>query len=203
MGDGERATWTTDEFGPSHAGAVGVLLADGTVPPPVYFDMSSGGGGRSVSQWNVYDGRVGQAPRAAALRAVCSCGWTGPEQRLDWAQIGDQELQDAGARAADICMQDWDVHTAEVERSAAALPESFTALVSQLESEIETLAKSSPLAAVRAARRLEVIAMQAAYWPAREARKDAHLEQAAAALGLDERAARHLLARFGRSNPYR
>lgn len=35
MGDGERETWTTDEFGSAHAGAVGVLLADGTVPPPV------------------------------------------------------------------------------------------------------------------------------------------------------------------------
>ncbi|MYR88696.1 hypothetical protein GTY41_28215 [Streptomyces sp. SID685] len=29
---GERETWTTGEFGSSHAGAVGVLLADGTVP---------------------------------------------------------------------------------------------------------------------------------------------------------------------------
>ncbi|MCX4404025.1 transposase family protein [Streptomyces sp. NBC_01764] len=83
------------------------------------------------------------------------------------------------------------------------LPESFTALVAQLESEIEALAKSSPLAAVRAARRPEVIAMQTAYWPAREARQDGDPEQAATAQGLDGGAARKLLARSGRWRPYR
>lgn len=31
---GERETWTTKEFDSSHEGAVGVLLADGTVPAP-------------------------------------------------------------------------------------------------------------------------------------------------------------------------
>ncbi|WP_203660958.1 hypothetical protein [Streptomyces sp. SID14446] len=202
MGDGERETWTTDEFGSCHTGAVGVLLADGTVPPPAFFDANSGAGGQSVSQWTVYDGRTGQGPRAAALRAVCSCGWTGPEQYLDWKQIGTQDLQDAGADAADTCMQDWDTHSIEVERSAIPLPEPVTVLLAQLEVEIEKLAKSSPLAAVRAARRLEVLAMQTAYWPAHEARRDAAPGHAAAALGLDESGARMLLARFGRWSPY-
>ncbi|MCX5129979.1 hypothetical protein OG898_28345 [Streptomyces sp. NBC_00193] len=32
MGEGRRETWTTEEFGSSHSGAAGVLLADGTVP---------------------------------------------------------------------------------------------------------------------------------------------------------------------------
>lgn len=32
---GEQETWTTEEFGASHTGSVGVLLADGTVPSPV------------------------------------------------------------------------------------------------------------------------------------------------------------------------
>ncbi|MBP2405767.1 hypothetical protein [Streptomyces syringium] len=63
MGTGERETWTTEEFGSSHEGAVGVLLADGTVPPPVLFAMNSSGGGRSVSHWSVYDGRDGYNPR--------------------------------------------------------------------------------------------------------------------------------------------
>nr|QIY92885.1 hypothetical protein HEP87_00915 [Streptomyces sp. S1D4-11] len=88
------------------------------------------------------------------------------------------------------------MYTAEVERSAVPLPESLTALVAQLESEIETLAKSSPLAAVRAARRLEVIATQTAYWPAREARQDAH--RPARRMGP----ARHLGPR-GEGHPYR
>ncbi|MFD5149326.1 hypothetical protein [Streptomyces sp. NPDC058401] len=51
-----RETWTTDEFGTSHAGAVGAVLADGTVRPPVYFDAGSGGGGNPVSQWSVAAG---------------------------------------------------------------------------------------------------------------------------------------------------
>ncbi|MFE9812925.1 hypothetical protein [Streptomyces sp. NPDC005548] len=198
MEDGERETWTTDEFGSCHTGAVGVVLDDGTVPQPVYFDASSGGGGQAVSQWNVYDG-----PRAAALRAVCSCGWMGPEQRLDWEEIGDQDLQTAGAGAADTCMRDWDEHTVEVERSAIPLPEAVTVLLAQLEVEVEKLAKSSPLAAIRAARRLEVLAAQTAYWPARDARRDADIGQAVAALGLGESGARGLLARFGRWSPHR
>ncbi|WP_240509171.1 hypothetical protein [Streptomyces agglomeratus] len=41
------------------------------------------------------------------------------------------------------------------------------------------------------------------YWAAHDARKDATLEQAAAAFGLNEDAARKLMARFGRWSPYR
>ncbi|MFJ5222850.1 hypothetical protein [Streptomyces sp. NPDC088400] len=200
---GERETWTTEEFGASHEGAVGVLLADGTVPEPVFLAMSSGGGGQSVSQWSFYDGRFAHGPRAAALRAVCSCGWTGTEHRLDWDEIGDQKLLDAGLAAPDACSREWDEHTDEVEMSAIPLPETFTALLAQVEEEIGKLAKTSPLAALRAARRLEVTAVETGYWPAHDARQDATAEQAAAALGLDQNAARKLVARFGRWSPYR
>ncbi|MFD7681043.1 hypothetical protein [Streptomyces sp. NPDC060187] len=134
---------------------------------------------------------------------MCSCGWNGPEQRLDWDQIGDQDLQTAAAAVADICVRDWDEHTGDVERSAVPLPEAVTVLLAQLEVEVEKLAKSSPLAAIRAARRLEVLAAQTAYWPAIDARGDANLGQTAAALGLDESGARAVLARFGRWSPYR
>ncbi|MGW2010188.1 hypothetical protein [Streptomyces nigrescens] len=199
---GERESWTTEEFGASHEGAVGVLLADGTVPGPVFFQMNSGGGGQSVSQWSVYDGHFAHVPRAAALRAVCSCGWNGTEHRLDWDEIGDQELAKAGALAADACLEDWDEHTVTVENSAVPLPETVTGLLAQLAGEIERLAKSSPLAAVRAARRLEVTAAQVGYWPAHDARRDVTAEQAAAALGLNEDAARKLMARLGRWSPY-
>lgn len=70
MGEGERETWTTEEFGTSHEGAVGVLLADGSVPPPVFFDMSSGGSGQAVSQWSTYDGRYPRVPRPHCARGV-------------------------------------------------------------------------------------------------------------------------------------
>ncbi|SEQ89675.1 hypothetical protein SAMN04487983_100943 [Streptomyces sp. yr375] len=179
-----------------------MLLADGTVPRPVYFDTGSGAGGPSVSEQSVQDGRFTHVPRAALLPAVCSCGWTGTKHRLDWAEIGEQELAEAGMDTADSCVRDWDTHTTEVERSAAPLPETFTAPLTQLESEIEKLAKSSPLAPVPAARRLEVTAAEAGYWPAHNAGRNTPLTQAAA-LGLNEEAARKLLSRFGRWSPYR
>ncbi|MGG7568717.1 hypothetical protein [Streptomyces sirii] len=200
---GERETWTTEEFGSSHEGAIGVLLADGSVPAPVWFGMSSGAGGRSVSEWSVYDGGIAHGPRAAALRAVCSCGWNGPEHDLDWDVIGEQKLIEAAHGTADTCLEGWDTHTADVEQSAIALPETVTVLLARLQEEIEKLAKASPLAAVRAARRLEVTAGQVGYWPAHDARQDATAEQAAAALGLNEDAARKLMARFGGWSPYR
>ncbi|MFI1259109.1 hypothetical protein ACH4U6_35940 [Streptomyces netropsis] len=135
--------------------------------------------------------------------AVCSCGWTGPERQLDWDDIGDRDLAQAAGGTADACSQDWDVHTEEVEQSAVPLPEAVTSLLTQLQEEIEKLEKTSPLAAVRAARRLEVTAVEVAYWPAHEARKNATSEQAATALGLNESDARKLMARFGRWSPYR
>nr|ACY06276.1 hypothetical protein [Streptomyces flaveolus] len=94
MGEGERETWTTEEFGSSHVGAVGVLLADGTVPDPVLFLSSSGAEARWLSERSVYDGRPHGGPRAAALRAVCSCGWAGPGRALDWNESDEEEGED-------------------------------------------------------------------------------------------------------------
>ncbi|MFF3748510.1 hypothetical protein [Streptomyces kronopolitis] len=199
---GERKTWTTEEFGSSHEGAVGVLLADGTVPAPVLAVMSSGTGGGSISEWSVYDGALAHGPRAAALRAVCSCGWSGPEHQLDWDAIGEQKLIEAAQGTADTCLEDWDAHTVDVEQKAIPLPEMVTVLLTQLHGEIEKLARTSPLAAVRAARRLEVTAAQVGYWAAHDARRDATAAQAAAALGLNEDDARKLMARFGCWSPY-
>lgn len=198
---GRRETWTTEEFGTSHAGAVGVLLADGTVPDSVYFDSGSGSGGEAVAQWSVYDGRFTCPSRAASLRAVCSCGWAGPAHRLDWGAIGDQDLVDGGDEQADACARDWDEHTAEVEARTVPLPESVTTLLERLEEEIGKLTKTSPVAAVRAARRLEVAAERMGYWAARSTANDLDAAQAAAHLGLDENATRTLMARFGRWSP--
>ncbi|MEU7088415.1 hypothetical protein [Streptomyces achromogenes] len=75
-------------------------------------------------------------------------------------------------------------------------------LLARVESEIEKLARTTPLAALRAARRLEVIAVQTAYWPALDVSRNATGEQTAAALGLNEDAAQDLLARFARLRRY-
>ncbi|MEU8779838.1 hypothetical protein [Streptomyces sp. NPDC048606] len=197
----ERESWTTDEFGSSHEGTVGVVLADGTIPGPVFFDSGSGAGGREVAQWSVYDGRF-RRPRAHALRAVCSCGWSGPEHPLDWEAIGEKDLEVHGDSEADACVRDWDHHTTVVEATTVPLPEMITGLLERLEEEVDKLAKTSPVAAVRAARRLEVTAERLGYWAAHGTRHDLDTAQAAAALGLDETATRKLLARFGRWSPY-
>ncbi|MEV6048402.1 hypothetical protein [Streptomyces xanthochromogenes] len=200
----ERETWATEEFGSSHTGWVGVLLADGSVPPAVFVPMMSSGDGHEVSQWSIYDGAgLGHGPRAAGLRAVCSCGWNGPEHRLDWEEIGNQPLAEAAEAMAETCSMDWDGHTQDVERSAIPLPESVTVLLEQLRGELEKLEKTSPLAALRAVRRLEVTAVEVGYWAAHAGRGDATVEQAAAALGLSQGEARKTLARFGRWSPYR
>ncbi|GAA3271642.1 hypothetical protein [Streptomyces lavendulae] len=198
---GERETWMTEEFGASHEGAVEVVLSDGSVPEPVYFDSGSGSAGQRVSQWSVYDGRP-RIPRAAALRAVCSCGWKGSKQDLDWEAIGRQDLAEAGDGQADACERAWDTHTAAVEASTIPLPDTITMLLEQLEEEIDKLAKTSPIAAVRAARRTEITAEHVGYWAARSTLHDLTPGQAAAALGLTESAARSELARLGRYNLY-
>ncbi|MFF3018222.1 hypothetical protein [Streptomyces sp. NPDC057939] len=55
---------------------------------------------------------------------------------------------------------------------------------------------------MRAARRLEVVAERVGYWAARDTRADLTSAQAAVALGLDEKTAIRLMARFGRWSPY-
>ncbi|RKT09346.1 hypothetical protein BX285_6433 [Streptomyces sp. 1114.5] len=204
-----QQTWTTDEFGTSHEGRVGVLLADGTTPRPVTYPTASGGGGSSTSYWTAYTGdRFGLAPRAHALRPVCSCGWTGPEHRVDWpepdeeGEDGKAEFGDQAYDAADACQDEWDEHIAEVERSTVPLPEAVTELLRRLGEEIETLGDSSPLAALRAAHQLEVTAKQAGYWPACAVRREVSRERAAAALGLDEDGVRRLLSHFDGADFY-
>ncbi|MFJ4776435.1 hypothetical protein [Streptomyces sp. NPDC088762] len=68
---------------------MGVLLADGSVPKPAYFDGSSSTG-HDVAHWSVYDGGSWpERPRAAALHAECSCGWTGDRHTVDWPGLAD------------------------------------------------------------------------------------------------------------------
>ncbi|MGE7386496.1 hypothetical protein ACQKM2_13570 [Streptomyces sp. NPDC004126] len=196
----DRETWTAEEFGRSHEGSVGVLLADGSVPRPALFDTGSGPDVHESSHWSVYDGRLPHIPRAAALRGVCSCGWTGPEHPLDWEAIGEQDLEDAADEQADACCQDWDGHTSAVEATTIPLPETVTSLLDRLEAEIGKLAETSPLAAIRAVRRIETTVGGVGYWAARHAQQDSTPAQAAAALGLTEEAARRELERLLRGN---
>ncbi|MEU6867749.1 hypothetical protein ABZ924_31705 [Streptomyces sp. NPDC046876] len=189
--------WTSDEYGTSHEGRVGVLVADGTTPQPVYFDSNSGGGGWDVSHWSVYDGGMYPArPKAEVLRAECSCGWTGTTYPLDWHTAGDRPFRESGWDTAARCQEDWDRHINTVGDTTVPLPAELQALLRNVSDAIERLAKESPTAAIKAARGLELIAQRTAYWPAHDARGQDPAE-VAAGLGLNLDDTRALLARFG------
>ncbi|MEV7730346.1 hypothetical protein AB0P15_37400 [Streptomyces sp. NPDC087917] len=155
-----------------------------------------------MSHWSVYDGGRPPAHPAAALHAACSCGWKSPERQLDGEVIGDQDFAEVGDGQADACERAWDARTATVEASSLPLPDTVTDLLERLEEEIDKLAKTSPNAAVRAARRTQITAERVGYWAARATLHDRTPDQAAAALGLTERAPRGELARLGRYKPY-
>ncbi|MFD7669170.1 hypothetical protein [Streptomyces sp. NPDC059788] len=195
-------SWTDDEYGASHKGAIKVLLDDGSTAKPVYFDVGSGSHVPSSSHWSVYDGRLPNTPRASAFRAACSCEWTGTIHTLDWDEIGDQPLHRAAARDADRCLTDWDQHIAEVGETTVAVPGRITDLLESLHTEIERYTKESPAGALKLARRMEISAADLGYWAAHKARDSMSREEVAAALGLNGGDATQLLARFGRWSPY-
>ncbi|MFD5148637.1 hypothetical protein [Streptomyces sp. NPDC058401] len=66
----------------------------------------------------------------------------------------------------------------------------------RLEAEIAKQTKTSPIAGVRAARHLEVVAERVDYRAARDTTADLDAVQAAAHLGLNEDVAPKLMARF-------
>ncbi|WP_436995796.1 hypothetical protein [Streptomyces sp. enrichment culture] len=178
-----------------------MLLADGSVAEPVYFDAGSGAHVHRTGHWSVYDGRLG-APRAAAFRASCACGWTGQARTVVWDE-DDKPLLETGADEAGRCLSDWDQHTIDVGETTVAVPAEITELLEQVEAEIERYAKESPVGAIKLARRMEIIAGNVGYWAAHDARHDMSPDDVARGLGLTADDARRLLAHFGRWSMYR
>ncbi|MFJ2746187.1 hypothetical protein ACIO3O_41735 [Streptomyces sp. NPDC087440] len=196
----EDETWTTDEYGTSHEGRVGVLLPDGSVPKPVYFDGASTVG-QLVAHWSVYDGEGFHGPRAQSLRAECSCGWEGEPHPLDWEAYGDVPMRKAARDLANECLHDWDQHTVQIGESTAALPEDLVELLREVERRIEQIPHETPVVTLKALRHLEVLAVRLGHGAAQDARCEP-VEEVAAGLGLDVRAAKALLARFGQWDFY-
>ncbi|MFI5808923.1 hypothetical protein [Streptomyces sp. NPDC051561] len=195
-----QETWQTDEFGRSHEGRVGVLLVDGSVPKEVYFDGASSYGTTST-WWGFYDGGEFHGPRAASLRAVCTCGWEGETHLLDWEAFGQEPLREAGYAVAGQCSDDWEEHVEQVEKATVGVPKELTGLLEQVRRRCADPAAESPVAVLKVARQLEVLAGDIGYEAAHEAQVRP-LEEVAAGLGIDPEAARRLLARFGRWNLY-
>lgn len=186
--------WQSELFGNSHEGRAAAVLADGTEPKPMYFDVGSGSSGYRTSDWWVYDGTLG-APPATDLRGACSCGWRGTAcYPVSWGDVDPHRphlFDTAGPRG------DWARHIADVEARSVPLPDVLTCLLDEVSAELERLATDAPLAALKAVAVLERTIGEVAHRAALGAETDtASWETIATALGLTEKEARSRLARY-------
>ncbi|MFE3557841.1 hypothetical protein ACFXKW_23670 [Streptomyces sp. NPDC059193] len=184
-------------LGAAHEGSVGVLLADGSEPGPVYFDVGSGSYVPSSREWHVYDGRFGR-PRAAVLRGSCSCGWRGvAEYPLDWSTLSkDKPLYEADVDLSGP-IADHDAHLSVIRDAAVQLPAELTELLTELVRRLGTLAVEDPLVALKALADLRYVIAQAGQEAAGEAiAGEVPIEQVATALGTSEAAARSYLRSY-------
>ncbi|MFF2793137.1 hypothetical protein ACFVT6_41425 [Streptomyces sp. NPDC058049] len=181
-------------LGAAHEGSVGVLLADGSEPGPVYFDVGSGPNMPSSTEWHVYDGRFGR-PKSAVLRGSCSCGWRGmAEYPLDWTNLpGDKPLYEADVDLSGP-IADYAAHLSVIRNAAAQLPAELTALLTELVRRLDGLAAENPLVALKALADLRYVIAQAGRHAAGEiTAEEVPIEQVATALGTSETAARTYL----------
>ncbi|MER7826986.1 hypothetical protein ABTX85_31005 [Streptomyces sp. NPDC096097] len=184
-------------LGAAHEGSVGVLLADGTEPGPVYFDVGSGPHVPSSTRWHAYDGRYGR-PRAAVLRGSCSCGWRGAaEYPLDWAALPDDKpLYEVDV---DLCgpIADYEAHLSVIRDGTVPLPAELTALLTDLVGRLDVLAVEEPLVALKALADLRYVIARTGQDAAYElGALDIPLGQIATALGTSEAAARTYLTDY-------
>ncbi|WP_405705173.1 hypothetical protein OG264_01410 [Streptomyces xanthophaeus] len=187
------------ELGSAHEGTIGVLLADGSEPGPVHFDVGSGPDTPSSTAWHAYDGRRGR-PRAAALRGACSCGWRGmATYTLDWTRLKDRPLWEAGI---DLCgpLADVGAHLSVVRDKAVPLPAPLTAVLTDLAAQLSQAAVQSPLVALKALADLRHVIAGVGQDAARAvAFGQLSWEEVAAALGTTEKAARQYVTSYLRS----
>lgn len=193
----EEPGWETEEFGTSHQGCAGAVLADGSEPKPVVFDLGSGTSMHETSDWWVYDGHTQRVPRATALRGSCSCGWRGTSRYpIDWQAVAAEgpDGYDTGGPHAD-----WKQHMTDVEHRSVPVPEDVVDLITRLRERLDVLADDAPLAALRVVAALEHATAEAAEGAAYAARADAQSWDAiATGLGLTESEARSRLHRYVR-----
>ncbi|MEU9148536.1 hypothetical protein [Streptomyces sp. NPDC048349] len=183
-----------EALGAAHTGSVGVLLADGSEPGPVYFDVGSGPDVPSSAEWHVYDGRFGR-PRAAVLRGSCSCGWRGmAEYPLDWATLpNDKPLYEVDVDLSGP-VKDYHAHLSVIRDAAVPLPPELTELLTPLVRQLDGLSAEKPLVALKALADLRYVIAQVGQHAAYElAAVDVPIEAVATALGTSEAAARSYL----------
>ncbi|MEV7279982.1 hypothetical protein [Streptomyces sp. NPDC093111] len=187
-------SWKRERY-ESHEGAVGVLLADGTEPGPVSFDMGSGTYFHESTDWWVYTGEL-RRPTATSMRGRCACGWRGEREfPIDWAKVDRADLA-----AFDVSgpQRDWEVHLDEVEARSVPLPLDVADLLKRLHKRLDELVDDHPLTVLRAVGELETTVDSFALVAARyvSGEKDGAVPRVAAALGTTEKAAGTLLRRY-------
>ncbi|MFF3935472.1 hypothetical protein [Streptomyces phaeofaciens] len=183
----------TEEFGESHEGIAGAVLAGGDEPKPVHLDCGGADGVRETGEWWAYDGR-GDRPRAAAIRAACTCGWRGRPYPIDRAGPADDDRHAVDTGDA---YRDWCEHIRAVERRTVPLPDEVTHLLHRLEDRLSVLAEQAPVAALRAATALQRLTADIAQEAAYAVQEDeVPWETVATALGLSPDRAESLLTHY-------
>ncbi|MFF6835956.1 hypothetical protein ACFY84_29595 [Streptomyces sp. NPDC012438] len=133
---GVRDGWRRDGF-ESHEGMVGVLLADGSEPKPVLFDLGSGSNFHESSDWWLYDGTF-RRPTAVSMRGRCACGWRGTKTYvIDWEKAREDDAPDAYDTSGPY--EEWEAHLDDVAGRAVALPEDLAELLGQVRERLDRL----------------------------------------------------------------
>ncbi|MFF8513378.1 hypothetical protein ACF064_35560 [Streptomyces sp. NPDC015492] len=185
--------WQREGF-ETHEGEVGVLLADGSEPGPVYYDLGSGSYFHGSTDWWAYDGTL-RRPTAASMRGRCACGWRGERiMPLDWERVSS-----AGHDAYDVSApeEDWEAHMDDVATRALPLPDDVSGLLRALRERLDALVDDNPLLVLKAVQEAEGIVADFGPIAARYLTGDAMpLAQIAEALGTTEKAAGSCLTRY-------
>ena len=186
--------WRTEEFGSSHEGLAGAVLADGSEPKPVFPDTGSGGHMHQTTEWWAYDGNLSR-PRAEEVRGACSCGWRGATRYpIDWTQRDHEGLHDLDTSGP---RDDWAQHIADVEARSLPLPSELDDLLERLTNQLDALTTEAPLAALKAVAALERVTgrvgREAAYAVEAEELSGAVISEA---LGLTEKDAQSRLTHY-------
>ncbi|MFI1948638.1 hypothetical protein ACH46F_32910 [Streptomyces virginiae] len=181
-------------LGAAHEGTVGVLLADGSEPGPVYYDVVSGAHMPSSTAWHAYDGRFSR-PRATLLRGSCTCGWRGAaEYPLDRTTLpADQPLYEADVDLSGP-IADYRAHLSVIRDGAVPLPAELTELLTELVRQLGGLAAEEPLVALKALADLRHVIARTGQDAAYEiVDRDVPIEEVAVALGTSTAAVRTYL----------
>ncbi|MGW3387857.1 hypothetical protein [Streptomyces cinereoruber] len=114
-----------------------MLLADGSEPGPVFFDLGSGSTFHESTSWWHYDGTF-RRPTAVTMRGRCACDWRGTSRYpIDWEKVREDDDPDAYDTTG--LYAEWEAHLDEVAGRAVTLPGDLVELLGQVHERIDQL----------------------------------------------------------------